>query len=589
MGIFGDIVAGIVHNIDDPVAGIIHNIDDPVVGLGRDIIVKSGKCGDVSWKFEEGALIISGTGRMKKPKGSSISWSSFPIKEAIIKEGVIEIGEEAFSRCSMKELTIPTSVTTIGRGAFFECYGLEELIIPANVTTIEEAAFLDCCNLKKIKILASITFIAYGAFKMCTSLTKVHIPDGVTVIGVEAFSNCSSLESITIPDSVTSIGSGAFYSCKNLKKIRIPDNVKYIADHAFHRCSSLTEMKIPDSVTTIGKYAFCECSKLTEVKIPVSVTEIGDSAFSSCENLTKLTIPANVTTIGEAAFAWCKNLTKIIVLGCITSIGDDVFKECKNLNSIYYRANVDFPTDVKETLKKVAKLVPCYKLVVGDGIKILSEPVFVDGDSKFYSSKVKLEDIFGTITDVEISDGIFGNFTLTPDGNDTFIINVTFGSGILSWKVKGDTLIVGNVCEIENFSSELPWGNFIDTIKKIVIVNGVEKIVAHAFADCSNVSEIVLPESVTSIGDCAFSISFCGNNAVNDGKNVIWCLEDGVLVIKKNPAVKDIDVDFSMGDVSWKVANKNIRGFQFERGVVPNKTFFDWFIRRGETIKLSAD
>lgn len=555
MGIFGDIVAGIVHNIDDP-----------VVGLGRDIIVKSGKCGDVSWKFEEGALIISGTGRMKKPKGSSISWSSFPIKESIIKEGVIEIGEEAFSRCSMKELTIPTSVTTIGRGAFFECYGLEELIIPANVTTIEEAAFLDCCNLKKIKILASITFIAYGAFKMCTSLTKVHIPDGVTVIGVEAFSNCSSLESITIPDSVTSIGSGAFYFCKNLKKIRIPDNVKYIADYAFRMCSSLTE-----------------------VKIPVSVTTIGDSAFSSCENLTKLTIPANVTTIGEAAFAWCKNLTKIIVLGCITSIGDDVFKECKNLNSIYYRANVDFPTDVKETLKKVAKLVPCYKLVVGDGIKILSEPVFVDGDSKFYSSKVKLEDIFGTITDVEISDGIFGNFTLTPDGNDTFIINVTFGSGILSWKVKGDTLIVGNVCEIENFSSELPWGNFIDTIKKIVIVNGVEKIVAHAFADCSNVSEIVLPESVTSIGDCAFSISFCGNNAVNDGKNVIWCLEDGVLVIKKNPAVKDVDADFSIGDVSWKVADKNIRGFKFESGVLLNKTFFDWFIYRDKTMKLSAD
>ena len=91
MGIFGDIVAGIVHNIDDP-----------VVSTGYDIIVKSGKCGDVSWKFEDGALIISGTGRMEKPKGSSVSWIAFQIKKSIIKEGVTEIGEAAFSHCSMK-------------------------------------------------------------------------------------------------------------------------------------------------------------------------------------------------------------------------------------------------------------------------------------------------------------------------------------------------------------------------------------------------------------------------------------------------------------------------------------------------------
>lgn len=277
------------------------------------------------------------------------------------------------------------------------------------------------------------------------------------------------------------------------------------------------------------------------------------------------------------------------MLGCITSIGDDAFEECKNLNSIHYKANVGFPANVKEILNKAATLVPCYKLIVGDDIKILSKPAFVDDDSKFYSSKVKLEDIFGMITDVEISEGIFGNFTLTSDGNDTFIIDVTFSLGILSWKVKGDTLVVGNVREIEYYSAEPPWKDFLNEIKKIVIVNGVEKIAAYAFDYCSNVSEIVFPSSVTSIGDLAFSISFCGNNAVNDGKNVFWCLEEGILVIKKNPAVKDIDADFSMGDVSWEVARKNIRGFKFESGVVLSKTFFDWFIQRDKTMKLSAD
>ena len=189
---------------------------------------------------------------------------------------------------------------------------------------------------------------------------------------------------------------------------------------------------------------------------------------------------------------------------------------------------------------------------------------------------------------MEISEGIFGDFTLTPDGNDTFIIDVTFGSGNLSWKIKDNTLIVGNVYEIEDFSSELPWGNFIDIIKKIVIVNGVKKIIAHAFADFPNVEEVAIPLSITDIGDCAFSISFCGNNAVNDGKNVIWCLEDGVLVIKKNPAVKDVKADFSIGDVSWEAVEKNIKNFKLESGIVPNKTFFDWFIQRSKKMKISA-
>ena len=568
----------------------IFDFDDIV--FVHDIIVQRGICGEVSWKFEDGVLIISGTGKMEKPLGNSMSWRVFPIKEVIIKEGVTEIGEGAFSDCSFKKITIPNSVMIIKRGAFFRCYNLEELIIPANIRILEEGAFLDCSSLKNIKILASITSIACGTFKMCTSLIKVNIPEGVTEVGEDAFSNCESLKEITLPDSITSIGNGSFYACKNLKEIRIPDSVKYIANHTFNHCISLTEIKIPNGIVFIGNYAFLGCESLKEINLPDSMIYIGRDAFNGCKSLTELTIPAKVTTIGEAAFSWCENLTKIIVLGCITSIGDDIFEESKNLNSIYYKADVDFPSNVKETLQKVAKLVPCYKLIVSDDVKILSKPIFVDGDNKFYSGKVKIEDIFGTSAEVEISAGTFGNFTLTKSGNDTFnvTVNVTVSDfGILRWKVDSDTLIVGNVHEIEYYSSSPPWKDSLNEIKKIVIVNGVEKIAANSFADCINLKKIVIPASVKDIDDGAFVFSFCGNSAVNDGKNIFWCLEDGILVIKKNPAVKDINNDFSMGEVSWGAIEKNIRGFKLGSGIVPNKIFFNWFIQRGKTMKLSAD
>lgn len=74
----------------------------------------------------------------------------------------------------MTDITIPDSVTTIGRNAFSCCYSLTNIIIPNTVSTIG----------KRI-------------FSSCTSLTSITIPNSISTIGDGAFSGCSSLESIT--------------------------------------------------------------------------------------------------------------------------------------------------------------------------------------------------------------------------------------------------------------------------------------------------------------------------------------------------------------------------------------------------------
>ena len=108
----------------------------------------------------------------------------------------------------------------------------------------------------------SVTSIGRNAFEDCSSLTSVTIPNSVTSIGEAAFSRCSSLTSVTIPNSVTSIGKYAFYKCSSLTSVTIPNSVTSIGDGAFEDCSSLTSVMIPNSVTSIGANVFADCGRL---------------------------------------------------------------------------------------------------------------------------------------------------------------------------------------------------------------------------------------------------------------------------------------------------------------------------------------
>ena len=233
----------------------------------------------------------------------------------------------SFAPYGISEYTIPYNITSIGANAFSQCYSLTEVTIPNSVISIENGAFGGCTGKLNINCNIPSGSSQYSRPFNC-NFNSITIGDSVTSIGDYAFYNSTSLTEITIPNSVTSIGDRAFSGCTGKLNINcnIPSGSSSGGGSFFdHNFNSIT---IGDSVTSIGDYAFYSNSSLTEVTIGDSVTSIGDYAFSYNRSLTEVTIPNSVQSIGQAAFYECISLTEVTIPNSVISIENGAFGGC---------------------------------------------------------------------------------------------------------------------------------------------------------------------------------------------------------------------------------------------------------------------
>ena len=172
-----------------------------------------------------------------------------------IPSSVTSIGMAAFHSCdSLTSITIPSGVTSIGDSTFSNCYSLTSIEVDqANTAYSSEDGVLfnkDKTTLirypegntrRSYTIPSSVTSIGNGAFRYCSSLTSITILDSVNSIGEYAFWECGSLTSITIPKGVTSIGGDAFAYCYALAEV--------------YNYSKLTVMAGCSSSGQLGRYA----------------------------------------------------------------------------------------------------------------------------------------------------------------------------------------------------------------------------------------------------------------------------------------------------------------------------------------------
>ena len=508
--------------------------------------------------LEDGTAEITGC---MNPKGHVV------IPDELEGHPVSRIGKAAFRDCwSLTGITIPDSVTFIGDSAFYDS-GLTSVAIPDNVTTVRDGAFWNCMSLKNATLGSGIREIGKDVFTGCSQLTAIVIPDGVTSIPESAFSLCTRLAAVTLPPNLISIGKSAFYRCEQLTDITIPDGVLAIEDGAFYRCQSIRRISIPDSVTRIGDDGtFSGCSLLTEIvvspgnttfeivdgalchksehhllfypqardaeafTVPQEIRHIGIGAFYQNSYLTAIYIPDSVTDIGAYAFAGCDHLTSISIPDSVVSLGEGAFEDCTALSDVrlpadlkkldYYTfhnctslTGINIPESVKEI--KIRAFQGCTgltEIVIPDGVTELSTNAFLDCTA--LTAVAFGKNVIEYDRDAFSGCSALSAFSVSPEQKHFAAID-----GVLYSTDRDGSLIL----------SLYPPARECETYE---IPQGVTRIETNAFAGCTRLTAIAIPDSVTLI-----SYSLFGYDADPDSVPVLvvipdsyaesWALEKG--------------------------------------------------------------
>ena len=240
-----------------------------------------------------------------------------------------------------KASKIPSYTEHIGRFAF-QGAALESVALPEGVTSIEDYAFAHNDRLKEITLPQSLTSIGKAVFFWCAALGKIAIPDGVTSVGDNAFSTCVSLKELALGAELLSAGCGLTEFCVALEKITVSKNNESFSGEG--NCltrkadntviAGCASSKIPAGTEQIGEYAFCGQTQLGAIDFPDGLKKIGHYAFS-CTGLKELKLPRGLQRIGSHAFGNCIELEYVQIPDSVTDVGTNAFV-CEQEIGTYY-------------------------------------------------------------------------------------------------------------------------------------------------------------------------------------------------------------------------------------------------------------
>lgn len=334
----------------------------------------------VEWKnFEHvQTLYIKGTDIKR-----FVSYDRMPSK-IVLEEGLTEIPDSTFSGSDIVEVVLPSTITKIGDGAFYNCTNLKRINLGDNLNFVGESAFKGCVSLEELYLGHSFQTSYLSSFSGLSGLKKVilncnNVPGNETmqyswylldtktanglefVIGkdvevatyfnlfehhgsVNEFNTVSTvtfedgckvreldgtfrgfynLTSVVLPESVKKVGKSTFEQCQSLESIDLSGVTELDTENLFTNCYSLKSVILPDNLTKIGPYMFSNCKSLVSLTIPQSVTVIGENAFSQCA-IETIVLPQNLTEIGTKAF-YISSLKEIFIPKSVTYIGEAAF------------------------------------------------------------------------------------------------------------------------------------------------------------------------------------------------------------------------------------------------------------------------
>ncbi len=497
--------------------------------------------------------------------GTDYSDSSYFHFGAIFGAGFYNANKD-FVPASLKTVTVTGG--TIRANSFSECSRIKNIKISSGVERIEQNAFSGCSGLEKLQVTDNERYRSAGNCIIETATKTLLVgcknsiipSDGsVTSIGSGAFDSCVNLTDIEIPTSVTGIGSGAFTNCNSLQSMSIPfvgankdgtgkTHFGFIfgaAESAYHeRCvpSSLKTVVITGG-TAIASHAFSHCRGLENITIGKDVNSIGEDAFSYCSGLNSITVDSDNTVYHSAGNCLIETQSATLILGCknsvipsdgsVTIIGSDAFPNCVGLTSI--------------TIPDGVTIIYSWAFTGCTGLKSVSIPesVYNIGYRAFSGCNGLASVKIGHVN-IHIGNEAFNNCPIESaelpisaieaiPQNDLKTLIITYGTsierGALSECNNLKSITIPFVGANKNGTGDTHFGyifgasdcwknsDYVPSSLETVIITGGSTIGNNAFFGCDGLTNIEIPDSVTSLEVGALS---CGNLRYNTYDNGLY-------------------------------------------------------------------
>lgn len=456
------------------------------------------------------------------------------IEEIELPDEIEEIGNFSFANSSLKNINLEkTLLRSLRKSLFVNASELTKVTLPDSISVIEDNCFENCLKLEEINLQkTNLKFLKNDVFVNCQNLKSIELPKTVLEIGERCFSRTAieyfsfdkylhrigdfcfaNNEFLTKIDmyntNLTFLGKELFVYDWNLKEIYLPKRISKLEFGCFS-FSGLNQIILPESLKIVSEklffsslltYAdlsrtnldslnyqmFYNCTLLKSVKLPQTVLEIGFECFKNCSSLSKINMNSKIYKISQGSFSFCQSLTKF-----------DISQ-----------------TNVKELSKEVFLNTPLNKIELPIHLTTINDRCFSGTNLTEFIASENIsfigEKSFSNCQNLKIIDLSKCDISIVPSG---FVFNC---SSLSEFKLSNNTNCLGDFAFSNCVFKKHKFGEKIFEIKNYCFSSSpsveeidlsqtkITKIEEGTFYNCISLSRILLPNTVFSFGNFAFT------------------------------------------------------------------------------------
>lgn len=444
---------------------------------------------------------------------------------------------------------------------------IERVVIEEGITRIGNYVLYQVCA-SEISIPSTLMTVGNYAFAYNSSIKNIELPFGVQSLGASAFENCTEAQSVSLPDSLMIISKNSFKQCYKLKSVKIPYSVQSIGSYGFYRCSDLesVEFESLSSPIKIGDYCFMSCPKLLEIAIPLNSQMSAKYSFGYNENKVKYPGISMKVYSGSDAMAYAKSKTISytlldtipLELGVVNT--NEYIEETQNYEYIYsftpsvtqeYNIYSTGEVDLRAVLTQGENEILSADDIANDNLNFCLNCELEAGREYLITvSSVKSEGVYSVIVypdeissfDIKgnlsfnadegsISDGGVRYFAITDEMLQAFVLTVNFSGGFSDKIIYESKYFNNRYISISDKQAENPF--FCGTNSSYIAIGEVESdfdvFVDHSYG------ERIVDMTLDDDGYTLYTCILCGDSYKDNFVPTTAVTVSGKAFIKEKP------------------------------------------------------